>query len=172
VPIHHSSNQAQFLWRQSCRIQPLGWHRDEFCECAVSLDTQGLVELAGIRTSPPTRCAPAAACIWRKSYIYSSRQRAVPSMTVAETSCPGIRGKETSGFRPRKEFKSLPQNPTILTFSRSSPVAATGSGAVWREAWPGPWSISAFTRKAAFGRTYDSTHTRVERPIAAHSRPS
>src|SRR5207249_1516139 len=67
-----------------------------------------------------------------------------PSMIVADTSWPGIRGKDTSGFNPRKEFKSLPQNPTIRTFNNSSPGPTTGSGMASIDAWPGFCSRSAF----------------------------
>ena len=48
---------------------------------------------------------------------------AFPSMTVADTSCPWILGKVTSGFRPRNEFRSLPQNPTIRTLNEFQALA-------------------------------------------------
>ena len=54
--------------------------------------------------------------------------RLLPSTIEAETSWPGIRGKDTSGLRPRKEFRSLPQKPTILTFKSRLLGVATGSG--------------------------------------------
>src|SRR6266403_2599257 len=40
----------------------------------------------------------------------------LPLTMVAATSWPGMRGNVTRGFVPRKEFKSLPQNPIIRTF--------------------------------------------------------
>jgi hypothetical protein len=65
---------------------------------------------------------------------------------VAETSCPGIRGKETNGFLPRKEFRSLPHKPTIRTFNnRPSSVVTTGSGTDSIFARPGFSITSAFT---------------------------
>src|SRR4029077_4183111 len=60
-----------------------------------------------------------------------------PCTTVADTSCPGIRGKVTSGFTPRKEFKSLPQRPTIRIFSKMSLPPPTGSGIVSIDPCPG-----------------------------------
>src|SRR6202012_1749197 len=83
-----------------------------------------------------------------------------PATTVADTSCPRILGKVTSGFRPRNEFKSLPQNPTILTFSKSSPCATTGSGTVTTDASPGPLSTSAFTVLVTSGRIRENTDWR------------
>jgi hypothetical protein len=106
--------------------------------------------------------------------VYGERATSVPagselspSMTVADTSCPGIRGKVTSGFRPRNEFRSLPQNPTIRTLSNNSPGAATGLGTISREASPGFLSTSAFTLEVAPGMICDSTHTGVERPLCS-----
>src|SRR5450755_3439886 len=55
-----------------------------------------------------------------------------------------MRGYETNGLSPRNEFKSLPQNPTIRTFSSTSPFATTGSATVSIDACPGFWSTSAF----------------------------
>ena len=67
----------------------------------------------------------------------------LPSTIVAETSCPGIHGNDTSGLRPRKEFKSLPQKPTMRTFNRRWFGATTGSGTVAISARPGALSTSA-----------------------------
>ena len=106
--------------------------------------------------------------------VYGERATSVPagnelspSMTVADTSCPGIRGKVTSGFRPRNEFRSLPQNPTIRTLSSNSPGAATGLGTVSTDASPGFLSTSAFTLEVASGRICDSTYTGVECPLCS-----
>ena len=84
-----------------------------------------------------------------------------PAMTVADTSCPKILGKVTSGFRPRNEFRSLPQNPTIRTLNNNSPGAATGSGTVSTEASPGLLSTRAFTLRPR--EICDNTDTRCER---------
>lgn len=90
-----------------------------------------------------------------------------PSMTVADTSCPRIRGNVTSGFRPRNELRSLPQNPTIRTFSNNSPGETTGLGTVSTDASPGFLSTSAFTREVTSGRICNSTHTRVGCPLCS-----
>lgn len=66
-------------------------------------------------------------------------------MTVAHTSWPRMRGYETSGFNPRNEFRSLPQNPTIRTFSRISSSLSSGSGIDSTNALLGFLSTSAFT---------------------------
>ena len=68
-----------------------------------------------------------------------------PETIVAATSCPGIRGNVTSGFFPRNEFKSLPQRPTILTFSNRLPLIRTRSGTFSILASPGFLITSAFT---------------------------
>ena len=47
------------------------------------------------------------------------------SMT-APTSCPGITGNFTIGLRPKNVFKSEPQKPTYLIFTRTSPGSKTG----------------------------------------------
>src|SRR3984885_14672879 len=121
--------------------------------------------------SAPSRCTPRVWLNWQAfgrplrheaqlpQLVYGESATSVPagselspSITVADTSCPRIRGKVTSGFRPRNEFRSLPQKPTILTFSRSSPGATTGSGTVSTDASPGLLSTSAFTLHVTSGR--------------------
>jgi hypothetical protein len=134
--------------------------------------------------SAPSRCTPRVWLNWhaferplrheahRPQLVYGQRATSVPagsvpspSMTVADTSCPGIRGKVTSGFRPRNEFRSLPQNPTIRTLSNNSPGAATGLGTISTDASPGLLSTSAFTLEVASGRICDSTDTGVGCPL-------
>src|SRR5664279_5543965 len=63
---------------------------------------------------------------------------------VAETSWPGMRGKETMGFNPRKEFRSLPQRPTIRTFKSTLPLDLDGSRTCSMAASPGLRITSAF----------------------------
>jgi hypothetical protein len=46
-------NQAQFFYRELCRIQFLWRHRHEFRERAVPLHAERLVELTGIRAAKP-----------------------------------------------------------------------------------------------------------------------
>lgn len=77
----------------------------------------------------------------------SRRSESSVCRIVAEISCPGTRGKETSGFKPRKEFRSLPHNPTIRTFSNKFGRTGTGSGTISTDACPGLWSTSAFILK-------------------------
>ena len=40
---------------------------------------------------------------------------------IAPTSCPGITGSFTIGLRPKNVFRSEPQKPTYLIFTRTSP---------------------------------------------------
>src|SRR5580700_6530396 len=51
----------------------------------------------------------------------SAENEEVPSTIVAAISWPGIRGNWTMGFLTRKEFKSLPQRPTMRTRSKIFP---------------------------------------------------
>src|ERR1700732_2037941 len=60
-----------------------------------------------------------------------------PSTIVAAISCPGMRGNCTMGLRPREEFKSLPQRPTMRTRSKTFPASSLGSATLWTEASPG-----------------------------------
>src|SRR6266478_8648169 len=68
----------------------------------------------------------------------------LPTTMVAATSWPGMRGKVTRGFLPRKEFRSLPQSPTMRTFSKRFSGETTGSGMTPTSASPGFFMMRAF----------------------------
>src|ERR1700722_10706810 len=131
--------------------------------------------------SAPSRCTPRVWLNWQAfgrplrheaqlpQLVYGESATSVPagsklspSITVADTSCPRIRGKVTSGFRPRNELRSLPQNPTIRTLNNNSPGAATGLGMVSTDASPGFLSTSAFMLEIPFGMICDSSCTSIE----------
>src|SRR5205085_4427675 len=67
-----------------------------------------------------------------------------PSTVVAATSWPGMRGKVTMGFLPRKELRSLPHSPIILTLSNNLSPVVTGSATDSTAASPGFLMTSAF----------------------------
>src|SRR6185312_17294803 len=73
-----------------------------------------------------------------------------PDTTVAAVSWPGIRGNETSGFFPRKEFRSLPHIPTMRTFSSTCSGACVGAGTASTAASPGLRMTSALIRGLGF----------------------
>src|SRR3954465_3145361 len=68
----------------------------------------------------------------------------LPETIVAAISCPGMRGKVTNGFLPRKEFRSLPQRPTIRTFNNNWSWLSAGWGMASIVASPGFLITSAF----------------------------
>ena len=45
---------------------------------------------------------------------------------IAPTSCPGMTGSFTIGLRPKNVFRSEPQKPTYLIFTRTSPGLRAG----------------------------------------------
>src|SRR6266550_6073359 len=69
---------------------------------------------------------------------------------VAATSCPMTRGKVTSGFLPRKVFRSVPHRPIILICSKVSPEPLEGSGMSARVALPGSCTTTAFMLVSLF----------------------
>src|SRR5437879_5284227 len=66
-----------------------------------------------------------------------------------------MRGKVTRGLLPRKEFKSLPQNPIIRTFSSRFSEETDGSGMASSSATPGFRMMRAFILS---GEHYFFTH--------------
>jgi hypothetical protein len=132
-------NQVLFLWREVC-----GYNFSR--------------SIAMNSVSAPCRCTPSVWLNWQAfgrprrqdaqapQLVYGETATSVPAASplsrptctiVAQTSCPRIRGKETSGLSPQKEFKSLPQNPTIRTFNSICSTLTPGSGMVSIAARPG-----------------------------------
>src|ERR1700736_4885993 len=84
---------------------------------------------------------------------------------VAATSWPSTRGKVTSGFLPRKVFRSVPHRPIILICSKVSPEVLEGSGMSARVALPGSCTTTAFMRFSLF-QIVDSGGRRAEEVCA------
>jgi hypothetical protein len=95
-------NQAQFLRGEFCRIELLLRDDDEFRQRSIPLYAERLIELAGVRPSPPAGRALATTGVRGNSYIASTASppaRFAPWRRVAETSCPERERKRAGSAR-------------------------------------------------------------------------
>src|SRR5580692_332988 len=58
-------DKAKFFQRKLGAIEAIGWNGDELGERAIALHPEGLIELAGIGSTAPARCALATTRVRR-----------------------------------------------------------------------------------------------------------
>ena len=148
-PDRQRLDKTQFAQRETFRdVRLLPRDCEKFFHGAVTLDTKGLIAKAGIGLSAAACGAHTATVVRRDRNVQTRAQMRGSSLAgitmVAAISWPGMRGYETSGFLPRNVLKSVPQKPTILVCSSTSPSPGAACAISPIALCPGAFMINAF----------------------------